>query len=59
MEIWSVGCVSKIREIQSYNAYTCLVQVGNIIVIMAMDTDPGSSGVSTLAAWEANRARQR
>ena len=35
------------------------MQVGDIIVIVDMDTDPGSSGVSTLAAREANRARQR
>ena len=28
-------------------------------VVVDMDTNPGSSGVSTLEVWEANRARQR
>ena len=37
----------------------CSVQVGNTIVIVDVDTDPGLSGVSTLVAREANRACQR
>ena len=49
--------------------YTCSVQIhvfGAVaraviidLAIVDMDTDLGSSGVSTLAAQEANRARQR
>ena len=31
--------------LRSYNTYTCSVEVGDIIVILDMDTDPGSSGV--------------
>ena len=46
---------------RSYNIHTrvqCKLAI-YVIVIVDMDTDPGSSGVSTLAAREANRARQR
>ena len=54
-----VGRVSKIREWKMFRSYTCSVQVGDIIVIVEMDTDTGSRGVFTLATREANRARQR
>ena len=40
-----------------FRSYTCsAVQVGDIV---DMDTNPELSGVSTLAAQEANRARQK
>ena len=46
----------------SYGTIHALVQLLDYwiaVAIMDMDTDPGSSVVSTLATQEANRARQR
>ena len=52
---------SKIREMENVSIvqYTGSVQLRIAVIIgIAIDTDPGWNGVSTLAAREANRARE-
>ena len=47
------------RIVQYVHVLVQLLDFWIAVVIMDMDADPGSSGVSTLATQEANRARQK